>query len=148
MATKAPPLPPDTASISPGYMGRFYDPDLVMHPPAGSEPDTEDEPALTAAASAPDTNTGAMIALVPTGEDLNRLALDGGEPPAELHLTLVYLGEAADISPDMAAEIMDAAEHIQDGPVEAKVFGAALWNPGSDNPSWVLNVGDNPDRPN
>ena len=49
-----------------------------------------------------------MIALMPCEEDADRLALDApGEEPAELHLTLFYLGEGADWSEKHRADLID-----------------------------------------
>ena len=42
---------------------------------------------------AEDFSDSAMIALVPTEADAQRLALEGYEDPATLHVTLVFLGE-------------------------------------------------------
>jgi hypothetical protein len=93
-------------------------------------------------------HTGAMIALVPTDADLDRLAVDGGEPRDELHLTLYYLGDAADVATDVRAAAVTAVRDViarRDLPVvRGRVFGVAHWNPESDDPAWVLNVGDVP----
>lgn len=40
-------------------------------------------------------HTGCMVALYPRSSVAGRIAVDGGEPPAELHVTLAYLGEAS-----------------------------------------------------
>lgn len=101
---------------------------------------------LTAAAR-DDKRDGAMIALIPTQHDLERLALDSYEPPEDLHLTLFYLGNADDITPTQVNEIVTNlvqlfANEYTDEPVRAKAFGVAHWNPESDYPAWVLNVGD------
>lgn len=101
---------------------------------------------LTAAARA-DKRDGAMIALIPTQHDLERLALDGYEPPEDLHLTLFYLGDADKITPTQINELVTSlmqllANEYTDEPVLAKAFGVAHWNPESDDPAWVLNVGD------
>ena len=37
--------------------------------------------------------TGGMVALLPTQTDAESLAVEGGEPVEDLHLTLAYLGE-------------------------------------------------------
>lgn len=94
-------------------------------------------------------HTGAMIALVPTEADLDRLVLSpAGEPRDELHLTLYYLGDAVDVSPDVRASMITAVRSLverRDLPVvHARAFGVAHWNPASDDPAWVLNVGDVP----
>ncbi|MBT2490637.1 hypothetical protein J7E96_19380 [Streptomyces sp. ISL-96] len=97
--------------------------------------------------------TGAMIALMPTEEDAQRLALDGGEPADDLHLTLYFLGEGADWTEDQRNELIanlraQAQEHgLADGLVHGRAFGANHWNAGSDSPSWVWAVGDDGDRP-
>lgn len=90
--------------------------------------------------------TGAMVALVPSEADLDRLALPGGEPREELHLTMAYLGDAADVAPEVRDALLEAltqyvGEEI-DGPVTANAFGVAYWNPDGPDPAWVLNVGD------
>ncbi|MEH0402864.1 phage minor head protein [Streptomyces sp. B21-089] len=106
-------------------------------------------PDLVTAAADGDHHTGAMIALVPTQEDAERLAIDGGETADELHLTLYFLGEGADWSTDQRNELIDLvrsrAEDLE--PITARAFGANHWNAGSDTPSWVWAVGDDRDRP-
>ena len=88
-----------------------------------------------------------MIALIPTQHDLDRLALNDFEPPEELHLTLFYLGDADDITPTQVNELVTNliqlfANEYTNEPVLAKAFGVAHWNPESEYPAWVLNVGD------
>jgi hypothetical protein len=96
----------------------------------------------------PDTaeHTGAMVALVPSEADLDRLALPEGEPREELHLTLAYLGDAVDITPEVTDALFtvlkDYVDHELDGPIVANAFGVAYWNPSGPEPAWVLNVGD------
>lgn len=150
--TRPPQLPPDTEWISPGYQGdETYDPDAVLVAPGQVKPAPVDErkplSALTAAVDVP--HDGAMIALVPSGDDLKRLAVDGGEPVDELHLTLLFLGMAADYTADdRAAVVSEIGSALgQEPPILANGFGAALWNPDGETPSWVMNVGDNPDTP-
>lgn len=91
-------------------------------------------------------HTGAMIALVPTDADLDRLVVEGGEPRDELHLTLYFLGSAAEIDADVREGMINAVTSMierRDLPVvRARAFGVAHWNPTSDDPAWVLNVGD------
>ncbi len=92
-------------------------------------------------------HSGAMVALMPTRQDAERLALDGGEAASELHLTLYYLGEAVDWSPEQRGQLVErvstAARFMS--PISAHVFGSAQWNPASDEPAWVWNVGDDLD---
>lgn len=91
-----------------------------------------------------EVHPGAMIALIPSEADAQRLALDGGESVDQLHLTLLFLGEGADWSADerarLVARVADATRGL--GPVQARAFGAAHWNPDGDDPCWVWNVGD------
>lgn len=97
----------------------------------------------------PVEHTGAMIALMPTEEDAQRLRIRGGERPEELHLTLFYLGEATDWSEDqrqsLISALMDQVREDAPGPVTARVFGANHWNGDGDEPCWVLGVGDDRD---
>lgn len=99
---------------------------------------------VTAAA---EVHTGAMIALIPTEKDAARLALDGGEEASELHLTLYYLGEAADWTPEQQGHLISRVSYAACvlSPVSAHTFGAAQWNPDRDEPVWVWNVGDDLD---
>jgi 2'-5' RNA ligase len=98
--------------------------------------------------SGADVHTGAMLALMPTVEDAQRLALEGGEPADQLHLTLFYLGDAVDWSEqqrgDLISRVAAAARYLK--PVAGRVFGGAQWNPTSDEPAWVWNVGDDLDQ--
>lgn len=110
--------------------------------PAPGQTEGDDVTAdLTAATD--EVHTGAMIALMPTEEDAARLALEGGEPADQLHLTLFYLGDAVEWGDDERAELVAgvAAASRLLGPVEGNVFGGAQWNPGGEDPAWVWNVG-------
>jgi len=112
---------------------------------------------LTAAsagdAASDDAHSGSMIALMPTEEDAQRLAIPGGEPAGELHCTLFYLGgDVAQWSAEQQGELISAvrsyvemADSGQAQVVDANIFGAAHWNGNSDAPSWVWSVGDAPD---
>lgn len=93
---------------------------------------------------------GGMIALIPTREDAERLAIEGGEDPDDLHLTLYFLGDqGGDWTEDQRRELADGVRtRVQDlgGPITGVAFGANHWNAGSDSPSWVWAVGDDRDR--
>jgi 2'-5' RNA ligase len=90
---------------------------------------------------------GGMIALVPSDADVARLALDGYEPADELHLTLWYLGKS-DFPDDVRNYVVDAVTEVarEFWPIQGNAFGVAHWNPGSDEPAWVVNVGDASDE--
>lgn len=99
-------------------------------------------------AAAAEVHTGAMIALVPTDADAQRLALEGGEVAEQLHTTLFFLGKAADWTDeqrgDLISRIARAATYLE--PINARIFGAAQWNPTSDEPAWVWSVGNDRDN--
>lgn len=94
--------------------------------------------------------TGGMLALVP--DNTGALAVEGGDPPEQLHLTLLYLGD--DVSswpPEQAAqlrELVTASAPALDA-VDARVIGHAVLNPdggadGDNEPCAVYLVGDAP----
>lgn len=81
-------------------------------------------------------HTGAMVALRMTDADAARLAVDGGLPADEMHMTLAYLGEAADITPDAREKILRGMGRIAKkvgGPLEADAFSVNAFNPGDAN---------------
>jgi 2'-5' RNA ligase len=88
---------------------------------------------------------GGMIALIPTREDAERLALDGGEDADELHCTLMFLGDqGGDWTDDQRNELIAgirARFAALPGPIEARLFGVNHWNPGDDG-VWVWATGD------
>lgn len=85
-------------------------------------------------------HTGAMVALIPSDEDLKRLSIEGGEDADELHCTLLYLGDAAGIDEDtrllISAKTANIAVDYE--PFDADGFGISLFNPQSDEPCVVL----------
>lgn len=89
--------------------------------------------------------TGGMIALWPDVESVSRLAVPGGEPDAELHLTLAYFGEdVSDLEPLGALNVLDS---IADGmpKIQARAFAHATFNPDAANgrtPCAVYLIGD------
>lgn len=107
--------------------------------------DAEKELAALTAAARDDKRDGAMIALVP--REAEQFALPDFEPADELHVTLFYLGDAVDITPTQINELVaqlvqDVRTSARSVPIFARAFGVAHWNPESDHPAWVLNVGD------
>lgn len=88
-------------------------------------------------------HTGAMLALVPTADDAARLAVEGGEDPYELHLTLAYLGKADQLDAAARQDLIAAVTAACNGMpiVEAEATGPALFNPGGDEPCLVALVG-------
>lgn len=89
-----------------------------------------------------------MVALMPTEADAKRLRLSGGESADQLHVTLFYLGEAADFSQDdrisITNQVMDAVTEAGPVTVTGRAFGVNHWNGDGDSPCWVLGIGDVP----
>ena len=99
--------------------------------------------------------TSGMVALVPSADDVDKLAINGGEDPGEMHLTLAYLGDdVSQLSPQerngLAGAILDHAQNL--APITARVMGHASFNPdggpdGGMDPCAVYLVGDSPAIP-
>lgn len=102
--------------------------------PGGTE---EDVLALiegtTLVAAANSGYTTGMLALVPSEADVKRLAVEDGEAPEQLHLTLVFLGEMAGISEEARAAILAIAERYATAPVSAEAFSVNAFNPSPDS---------------
>lgn len=81
--------------------------------------------------SASEPQTGAMIALKPSEEDAARLAVDGGEDADELHVTLAYLGDAADVPVEVRERLVHdcVALSLRVPPQRVDAFGVAVFNP-------------------
>lgn len=90
-----------------------------------------------------DENTGAMIALVPRPEDARRLAVESGLPADDLHVTLLFLGEADMYEPAQVQTITEwVAKYAQEwSPVDGNVFSISMFNPNDDRSCIVLGVG-------
>lgn len=93
-------------------------------------------------AAGADVMTGAMIALRPSIEDAERIALPGGEDVNQLHCTLWYLGDAVNYDDVLRNQIIHVVSQIAIDQISISTtgFGAAFWNPDSDNPSLVMNI--------
>lgn len=127
--------------------------------PVTAAADTQDDPKPTPGDKSeqnapPPTaveHTGAMVALRMTDDDAARLAVDGGEPAEELHLTLMYLGEAADINAASRQAIVDSLTSLAaewhtaaEGELElaGDIFAVSAFNPANPDkqPCVVLGV--------
>lgn len=93
------------------------------------------------ASANPVAHTGAMIALVPSQEDIDRYAVIGGEDPTELHLTFLYLGEAADIPEDKREEIIEIGRRYMVDKVKTEAFYATAFNPHNPDMETALVLG-------
>lgn len=75
-------------------------------------------------------STGGMIALLPRRDFTEALAIPGGEPLSDIHLTLAYLGQditGLTCKDDMVKAMSTIAGSIH--AVLARVFGHATFNP-------------------
>lgn len=99
------------------------------------------------AVSADAAKTTAMVALLPSTADAERLAVDGGLPVGELHLTLLFLGDAADWDADQRQAVLDGVETLRGtGAVDGDGFALAVFNAGDDGKDTciVLGIGGQP----
>ncbi|MGX6605652.1 phage protease [Micromonosporaceae bacterium Da 78-11] len=98
---------------------------------ASSEVPEGAEPVQVTVMAAGEGHTGAMVALIPSAEDASRLAVVGGEPADELHVTLAYLGDATALGAHGQQDIIDAVSSAANGlpVIEADAFAVSIFNP-------------------
>ena len=89
--------------------------------------------------------TGGMVALMPRQQDAEMLAVPGGEPVEELHMTVIYLGQ--DVQGQDPTELINELHYVAGNfqPIEANVFGQAVFNASGEDPCKVYLVGGSPD---
>jgi hypothetical protein len=113
----------------------------LHHEATGKWPAEGKEHSLGAFAA--QVHTGAMIALVPSAPDAQRLAMDGGEALEEMHLTLCYLGDANQWTQaerlEMAAGVAHAVSEF--GPIRSEAFALSYFNPGDNGRDTALVYG-------
>ncbi|HLL69008.1 MAG TPA: head maturation protease, ClpP-related [Micromonosporaceae bacterium] len=86
--------------------------------------------------------TKGMVALIPTAADAGRLAVDEGLPVEELHLTLLFLGDAADWNDDARSALLDAMRTLGGtGTVDGDGFALSVFNPASDERDTCIVLG-------
>lgn len=102
-----------------------------------SEPECKQEPNALA-----EPNTGAMIALLLDQETAQQLALPDGEPVGELHITLAYLGKAANLSDDLIHVLSGKLQAItqQQAPLEGMTVGLEHFPEGQDGVPYYVSV--------
>lgn len=131
----------DHRNVYPGQVGEAVwtpaGPDVTF--PTYALSVTEDAASTTLTAAA-DVAEGAMIALVPSQADLERLAIPGGEPVDQLHLTLVYLGDAVEIDQTTRDEFIAWARDMASvwTGVQGDGFAPAWFNPTGEEPCLTL----------
>lgn len=88
-------------------------------------------------------NTGAMLALVPSAEDAARLAIPGGEPADELHVTIGYYGQATELSEEQRNRIVQVAKALAQDRTRAvgNAFSVSAFNPDSEDACLVYGIG-------
>lgn len=104
---------------------------------AASEPEQEQAVRIAATITgqalqaAAEVHTGAMVALLPAADHAERIAVDGGEPVDQLHVTLMYLGQASELNTKARAAIVDTVRRATtDIPlVEGDGFNIGVFNP-------------------
>jgi hypothetical protein len=96
--------------------------------------------------------TGGMIALYPRQDDALKMAVPGGEPPQELHVTLAFLGD--DVSHLDPTAFLEDLPRLLDSVtvITARVMGHAIFNPdggpeGDREPCAVYLIGDTEQLP-
>lgn len=80
------------------------------------------------AEAAPDYSSSAMLALYPPAELAQRLAVEDGLDPADMHVTVAYLGDAADVDRDAVLKAATAVATRR--PITGSVSGHARFTGG------------------
>lgn len=120
---------------------------LLAALPAPGAPVAEVVEELPPAVEETAPRTGGMVALLPA--DPTSLAVTGGEPETELHLTLVYLGDdLVDTLPEwrtgvqtsVANVLAEYGQAVGAVGVEGTIMGRAAFNEGGDEPCAVYLV--------
>ena len=99
------------------------------------------EPLAAAAAAQPDYSGSCMIALYPPPDVAEKLAVPGGLPPGEIHLTVAYTGDCADVDLDALASAALALAGRP--PVIATISGHARFT-GGDDGDVIVALADSP----
>ncbi|WNO27319.1 RNA ligase [Gordonia phage Kwekel] len=131
-ASLMPPTPDEARALVADMAGLLADQPIPDDAPADTDAEVDeqfdDEPAEP-------VHTGGMIALLPA--EAPQLAVEGGEPAAELHLTLAFLGEdLTDTMPEWRAGVVSSAVRALEGTepvVGGSLFGRAEFNPNSED---------------
>jgi 2'-5' RNA ligase len=89
-------------------------------------------------AAQPDYSGSCMIALYPPADVAEQLAIPDGLPPDEIHLTVAYTGDCADVDEFTLASAASALADRQ--PVAATISGHARFTGGDDGDAFVALV--------
>ena len=133
-ASLLPPTPDEARALVADMAGLIADQPIPTDVPTDTDADAEVEAQFDDAPTEP-VHTGGMIALLPA--EAPQLAVEGGEPAAELHLTLAFLGEdLTDTLPEWRAGVVSSAVRALEGTepvVGGSLFGRAEFNPNSED---------------
>lgn len=91
--------------------------------------------------ASPDYSDDGMIALYPPLDIAQALAVDGGLPPEEMHVTVAYLGDIADIDVDVLREVV--AQLAERQPFTVQLAGHARFTGGDKDV--IVALADSPD---
>lgn len=124
-APKTPPAPPSAPAEGPAAEPAKKDQAAA----APAEEQREAPAAMSRAPQADPADPGVYVGLIPPTELAQQLMLPGGEPAAELHCTLAYLGRRSEL-PDLAFALR-ALGQVSAAPLEG-VVGGVIRFPASD----------------
>jgi 2'-5' RNA ligase len=100
-----------------------------------------DQLATAGDAAQPDYTGSCMIALYPPPDVAQQLAVPGGLPPGDIHLTVAYTGDCADV--DQFTLVAAASALASRPPITATVSGHARFT-GGDDGDVIVAVADSP----
>jgi 2'-5' RNA ligase len=117
-------------------------PDWLGVAAAAAPPEGARRVQATIRAADDEPRSGAMVALIPADDDAARLAVDGGEPAEQLHVTLAYLGDAVDLDAADRQDLIDAVSSSVNGMpvVAADAFALSVFNPTGSDPCVALGL--------
>lgn len=93
--------------------------------------------------SAAYSDASGMIALIPSRDDSERLAIADGESKDQLHVTLMFLGDdMPEWSPELREACIDQMRYVAGmyAPITADAFSINVFNPMGENPCVVLGI--------
>ena len=81
-------------------------------------------------------SSGAMLAVTVPNEIKTRIAIEGGEPPDQLHITLFYFYEDADLTEDQRTTILRLAQSLAAGyePFDVALRGTEVFEENEERP--------------
>lgn len=76
-----------------------------------------------------DTHDGLMVCFVPPGQVVEHLVQEDGEPPEQLHITLVYVGQASDFTDKQVKQLPELVRQwaMTQHPLMATLSGAGAF---------------------